>query len=379
MHAKRIPAAILAAFAPAIALATNGDQMTALSAPQAGMGGATVAVAQDALSILVNPAGMADLGMKDVRMDLGFGMLNPPRKVNGQDSGAKWYLMPSGGAAFNVNDRLYLGMAMGGVSGMGVNVPDVAAAPGYQPVVTTKAVMRFSPAVAWRLNDAIALGASLNLGYQSLALSNAGFSLPQNQQFGFGATLGATWKIAPRWQAGLAWTSKTDIKAMSYNTTLGPVGFDMDMPSSLALGLAFRPMPGLLVEADVKRIYFGDVLDRISVETPGAPYPAALAFGWSDQTVYALGVRKDLGPVSLRLGFNYGKSPIGPEDVNANLGSTAVVEKHIAFGITRRFSDKVHGNFAYTRALHHKVSSDTTGNTIEMNQNQFNLNVSYLF
>ena len=36
----------------------------------------------------------------------------------------------------------------------------------------------------------------------------------------------------------------------------------MDMPASVALGLAFKPMPGLLVEADVKRIFFSDVMDR---------------------------------------------------------------------------------------------------------------------
>src|SRR5574340_160501 len=125
--------------------ATNGDQMIAMSAAQAGMGGATVAQAQDAVTVLVNPAGMADLGMKDVRMDLGFGLLNPPREGNGQESDSGWYMMPTGAAAFNVNDRLFLGMGLGGISGMGVNVGDIyAAAPGNQPVVTTKQVFRFS-------------------------------------------------------------------------------------------------------------------------------------------------------------------------------------------------------------------------------------------
>ncbi|MFN3545456.1 MAG: OmpP1/FadL family transporter [Thiobacillus sp.] len=380
MQANRLYAALVAALVPATALATNGDQMTALSAPQAGMGGATTAFAQDALTVLVNPAGMADLGMKDVRLDFGFGLLNPPRKVNGNESDSNWYMMPTGAVAFNVNDKLFLGMGMGGVSGMGVNVPDInLPAPGNQPMVTTKQVFRFSPAAAYRVNDALTLGASLNIGYQSLALSNTNFSLPQNQQFGFGATLGATYKISPKLQAGLAWTSKTDISDMEYHTTAGKVSFDMDMPSSLAFGLAFRPMPGLLVEADIKRYNFSDVMDRIPVKGPGAPYPSVLTFGWDDQTVYAVGVKKDMGPMSFRIGFNYGKSPIGPEDVNSNLGSTAVVEKHLSFGVTRKFSDKVHGNFAYTHAFHNKVNSNTTPNSIEMYQNQYNLNVTYVF
>ncbi len=381
---KQIVAAAVSAALLALstgAHATNGDQMFALSAAQAGMGGATVAQAQDAATILVNPAGMADLGMKDVRMDLGFGLLNPPREVNGNESDSNWYLMPTGAAAFNVNDRLFLGMALSGIAGMGVNVPDInGLGPGTPPMVTTKQVFRFSPAAAFKVNEALTLGASLNIANQSLAMSNASFSLPQNQQFGFGATLGATYKINPALQAGLAYTTKTDISDMEYHTTAGKVSFDMDMPASLAVGLSFKPMPGLQVEFDVKRIFFNDVMDRITVTTPGAPYPGMLTFGWDDQTVYAIGVKKEMGPMAVSLGFNYGKSPIGTEDVNANLGSTAIIEKHLSLGLTRKFSEKVSGSFAYTHAFENDLTSSVgPANKIEISQNQYNLNISYKF
>jgi long-chain fatty acid transport protein len=368
------------------AYATNGDQMFAMSAAQAGMGGATVAQAQDAVTVLVNPAGMADLGMKDVRMDLGFGLLNPPREVNGQESDSNWYMMPTGAAVFNVNDRLFLGMGLGGISGMGVNVDDInAAMGGNQPVVTTKQVFRFSPAAAFKVNDALTLGASLNIVNQSLAMSFVGgggtqINLPQNQQFGFGATLGATYKFNPKLQAGLTWVSKTDVSDMEYNTPTGMTSFDMDMPATLAFGLAFRPMPGLLVEADVKQIFFNDVMERVSVTNPQPGMPPALAFGWDDQTVFSIGVKKEMGPMTISLGYNYGESPIGPEDVNMNLGSTAIVEHHLSFGLTRKFSDKVSGSFAYTHAFENDLTSSVAPfNTIEISQNQYNFNISYLF
>lgn len=361
--------------------ATNGDQMTAVSAAQAGMGGATVAQAQDALTVLVNPAGMADLDIKDVRFDLGFGVLNPPRKVNGQDSDSDWYMMPGGGAVFNVNDRLFLGMALGGVAGMGVNVNDIAIGlAGSQPMVTTKQVFRFTPAAAYKVNDALTLGASLNIANQSLAMANAAFQLPQNQQFGFGATLGATYKINPKLQAGLVWTSKTNMADMEYNTTAGTTSFDMDMPASVAFGLAFKPMPGLLVEADIKRIFFNDVMNSIPVTNPPAGMTSPLTFGWDDQTVYSIGVKKELGPMAISVGYNYGKSPIGTEDVNSNLGSTAIVEHHLSFGLTRKFSDKVSGSFAYTRAFKNDLTSSVgAANTIEISQNQYNMNIAYKF
>lgn len=365
--------------------------MTAMSAAQAGMGGATVAQAQDALTVLVNPAGMADLGIKDVRFDLGFGLLNPPREVNGNESDSNWYMMPGGGAVFNVNDRLFLGMALGGVAGMGVNVPDInGGGAGTPPVVTTKQVFRFTPAAAYKVNDALTLGASLNIANQSLAMSlptaiGTQVNLPQNQQFGFGVTLGATYKINPKLQAGLVWTGKTDMAEMEYNTTGGKTSFDMDMPASVAFGLAFKPMPGLLVEADVKRIFFNDVMGSIPVTNGPAGFPNPLAFGWDDQTCYVIGVKKEMGPMAISVGYNYGKSPIGTEDVNYNLGSTAIVEHHLSFGLTRKFNDKVSGSFAYTHAFENEVVSSVPApvsgaiNTLKISQNQFNMNIAYKF
>lgn len=389
MKFNRLSAAVLAAFVPAAAFATNGDQMTALSAPTAAMGGATVAAPRDALTVLYNPAGLGHMvgaeegkGIEEVRMDFGFGLLHPPRKVNGQDSDSNYYLMPSGAVAFKVNDKLYLGMGMGGVSGMGVNVPDIAPAPGNQPMVTTKQVFRISPGAAFKVNEALTLGASLNVGYQSLAISNATFSLPQNQQFGFGGTLGAIYKINGRLQAGFAYTSKTNMSEMEYNHATGKVSFDMDMPASYAIGLAFKPSDTLLVEFDIKRIQFSDVMGNVPVtQAAGGPIPGGLlTYGWEDQTVYAIGVRKIVNDkTTVMAGFNYGKSPIGPEDVNSNLGSTAVVEKHLSLGVTRKLGKHVRGNVAYTHAFNNKVTSNTTTNSIEMSQDQLNLNVTYVF
>lgn len=387
MRQTHLSAAVLAALIPTAALATNGDQMIALSAPTAAMGGATVAAPRDALTVLYNPAGLAHLvgaeegkGIEEVRVDFGFGLLHPPRKVNGVESDSNWYLMPTGALALKANDRLYFGMGMGGVSGMGVNVDDIAPLAGNQPMVTTKQVFRLSPGAAFRVNDKLTLGASLNIGYQSLAMANANFSLPQNQQFGFGASLGAIYKVNDRVQLGASYISKTNISAMEYNTPAGKVSFDMDMPASFALGAAFKLSDTLLIEADVKRIQFSDVMGSIPVTSPDAPYPNVLNFGWDDQTVFALGVRKIVNDkMTVLAGFNYGKSPIGPEDVPNNLGSTAVVEKHLSLGVTRKLGKHVRGNVAYTHAFHNKVTSTAGTQSIEMEQDQLNFNITYVF
>ncbi len=386
-------AASLAAFAPHAA-ATNGDHMVGLSAIQNGMAGAVVAAPQEATTVLVNPAGMAELAIKDVRFDLGVGLFNPPRQINGFDSDSELYMMPTGAVALRVNDKLTLGMGLGGISGMGVDFPDTMVAPGNQSLVTTKQFFKVSPGFAYRVNDSVSIGATVNLNYQSLALSGFSpggrFDLPQNQVFGWGVTAGLIWKLSPALQLGAAWSSKQNMSAFEWNTpttptsTGGKITLDMDAPQAFTIGLAWKPMPGLLIEGDIKRIGYSDVLGTVAFARPAGyagAVPAAMPFGWSNQTIYALGIQKDIGDkMQVRVGFNYGKSPIGPEDVNANLGSLAVVEKHLSLGISRKFSDKVMGSISYIHAFNNSVTSNVAPfNTIELKQNLVNMQVSYQF
>lgn len=374
--------------------ATNGDQMIGVTATQWGMAGAVVAAPQDAGTIMTNPAGLAELGMKDVRFDMGFGLLNPPREANGVESDSDYYLIPSGAVAFNVNDRLYLGMGMAGLSGMGVDFDDImTATPGAQAMVTTKQFYKIAPGFGFKVNDKLSVGAAFNIDYQSLALSNAQFSLPQNQVYGFGATAGLIYKLNDRMQVGASWISKQNMDEFKWNTsatgappvptTGGEISMTMDGPQQFALGFAFKPMPGLLIEADVKHIQFSDVLDTIAVSRPAGytgTVPASFNFGWDDQTVFALGVQKEINPkTTVRVGFNYGESPIGPEDVKNNIGSLAVTEMHLSVGVTRKLSDKVSGSLSYMHAFHNDITSTDGTTKIELEQNIVNAQISYLF
>jgi long-chain fatty acid transport protein len=365
------------------ALATNGDQMLGVTATQWGMAGAVVAAPQDTGTVMTNPAGLAELGMKDVRFDMGFGSLNPPRKANGFESGSDYYLIPAGSVAFNVNDRLFLGMGMAGFSGMGVDFADTSAAAGNQPVVTTKQFYKIAPGFGFKVNDQLSVGAALNIDYQSLAMSNAAYSLPQNQVYGYGLTAGLIYKVNDRFQVGAAWISKQNMNEFKWNTAAGEIAMTMDAPQQFTLGAAFKPMPGLLVEADIKRIAFSDVLDAVAVRRPAGyagPIPASFNFGWSDQTVYSIGIQKTLDPkTTLRAGFNYGKSPIGAEDVKSNIGSLAVTEKHLSLGVTRKLGEKVEGSLSYAHAFHNDITSTDGTTRIELEQNIVNLQLSYKF
>lgn len=375
----RLSVAMALGIISAPSFATNGDQMLGVTAMQWGMAGAHTAAPQDAATVLTNPAGLADLSMQEFRADFGFGILNPPRKVNDQESDSDYYLMPAGALAYRPNEKLTLGMGMAGLSGMGVDFPDTQPAPGFQSIVTTKQFYKIAPGFGYRVNDKLALGAALNIDYQSLALATPLFQLPQNQVYGFGATFGLTYKPNPLFTIGAAYTTKQEMDEFKWNTTAGTYGMTLDAPPIFSVGLAFKPMPGLLIEADIKHIAFSDVLDKVAFKTPAGM--GQMNFGWSDQTVFAIGVQKQVNPkTTVRAGFNYGESPIGPEDVDSNIGSLAVTEAHLTLGLTRQLGQRLFGSLSYAHAFHNEVTSNSgSGNKIELEQNVVNLQMSYRF
>lgn len=200
--------------------------------------------------------------------------------------------------------------------------------------------------------------------------------LPQNQVYGFGFTLGAIYKINDVLNFGASYISEQSMSEFEWNTTAGAYSMTMDAPQSLAIGLAYQPGNGLLVEADIKYIGFSDVLDKVDLDTPAGP--SVMNFGWDDQVVFALGVQQQINDkTTLRAGFNYAESPIGEEDVNNNIGSLAVTESHVSVGATRKLGKRVEGSVSYLHAFNNEIKSDTTPNVIELEQNVINFQISY--
>ena len=280
-----------------------------------------------------------------------------------------------------MNDRLYLGFGMAAQSGFGVDFADVAPLAGNQPVVTTKGFFRLSPTAAYKVNDKLSVGGSINIGFQSLALSNSMFNFPQNQQFGLGMSLGAVYHINDKLQLGASWVSKTDMSDHEYNTVDGKFSVELDIPQKLALGLAYKPDNSLLMEANIKWINFSDTMDSLAIGRPPGyvgTVPPALMLGWDDQTVIALGVQKTINPrTDIRMGVNYGASPIEENDVDNNIGSLAIPEWHLSLGATRRISKSVSGSISYTHAFENELTSSTSPNRIGIEQNILYLQVAY--
>jgi len=304
-----------------------------------------------------------------------LGVLNPPRKITSPtgtttESNSNYYLGMGNGFVGKVSDKLFIGMAAGGVSGMGVDFPSTTLPQGIA-VVSKKGLLKITPTVAYKPIENLTIGVSLHIGQQSLALKNPNFTMPQTEAWGFGGAFGIIYHILPNLQAGLSYISKMDIAEYEFNGTTtmrvdstgdyglneGVYKMDMDSPQQLAFGLAFRPMPKLLIAADVKWNNFSDVMDEIELKTPaGTVMP--ITFGWDDQMVYALGIEFMPKPdLCIKTGYNYGATPIGEEDVNSNIGAIAVVEHHVSIGISKKWNETCTSTLSYTHGFHNELES----------------------
>ncbi len=358
-------------------MATNGDQMLGVSAMQWARGGAIVASPTDAPSVIYNPAAAAALDVDGIAFDLGSGLLHAERSITNPmistDSDSENYFAVGAGVVGKISDKLYFGLAAGGVSGLGTDFAKSIGDDEVTAVVTTKGLLKLTPTIAYKPTDKLSIGFSPQIGYQTLALSSPKFDMPQTGEFGFGASIGAVYEVSDAVQVGASYTSETNISEYEFHGQFdadGPMPgadpvsgtylFDMDAPATAAFGVAFTPFGDfLLVEADVKWIGFSDVMDSIDLKDAAGNVVDTIAFGWEDQIVYSLGVEvSPIDGVTLRLGYNYGETGIDPEDVQFNLGAVATIEHHLSLGVTKQWTPNLMSTLSYTHGFENSVTGD---------------------
>jgi long-chain fatty acid transport protein len=305
---------------PFSAYATNGYFLIGYGAKSRSMGGVGVAYAQDGLAAAANPAGMADAGVSTMRIDFGGEFFNPPRSVvhsstelgthdspipyvTDEKSGSNEFLIPSFGAIYKFNRKLYLGMA---VIGNGANTRYHQTVPGNPTCVngdtsggtgsyffnfncnadsTTVGVqllqMQMLPSVAFVVNKHNTVGASLAIGVQTFraygigAFQDLGFASSKKNvsgegndwSYGAGVRLGWLGKFFDdRLSLGVNYSSRVFMSKFEKYKNLFAEHGDFDIPENYTIGLAYKVTPKLTVAADIERINYSDIA---SVAHPG--------------------------------------------------------------------------------------------------------------
>ena len=245
----------------------GGVMLYQIGSPDVGLSAAGYAArAQDASTVFTNPAGMSRLdksqilaGMQALYGDVEFNP-NSATSVSGTDGGVAIGWMP-GGSAFIVqklNQDFSVGLGLLSYFGLMQSFDDNWVGR-YYVQESMLIGMTFTPAVSYRVNNWLYLGAGLNIMYglldDQVAINNIGDARPDGQlkyddsEWGYGANLGILVEPKLGTRFGLTYLSevKLDFSAVPEFSGLGP-GLEAVLSSkglttsSLDLGLMVPQM-----------------------------------------------------------------------------------------------------------------------------------------
>jgi len=383
---------VAAMFIAVNANATNGMRMIGFGPVQDSMGGVSVGLPLDAASILTNPAGMSVL---PGRIDFGASYFKPSvdYKATGGANGAEidsdrgGSPVPAFGLIVPLGDKFKFGVGAYGVAGMGV---DYSANLYGSVTYTSYSQMRFAPALSYKINDIVSVGAALNVMYATMEFNAASaFSqLPHMgaSSLGYGATIGVLVKPTDMIQIGLAYETKSFFQDFSFNTSAGEDKIEFDQPEIATIGIGIKPVKDLLIGFDIEWINWSETNGQnLPKYTTNSSSAMPWNLNWSDQFVYKLGVQYTVNPtVVLRAGYNYGKMPLDSNRAFENIAFPAVSEHHFTAGMGINFNKQFTLNIGGMYSPSAKIDGSNMTQGIssydtEMSQYSLDMGVTYTF
>lgn len=391
---------------PSLAYATNGYSPMGYGMKTEGMGGASIALPQDALAAANNPAGMVMVGD---RIDFGLTLFQPKRgadisgnicgpgcSLNGSydGNGKSLFLIPSFGYNKMMSADTSLGVSVYGNGGMNTqyNANPFKPFGAVGPAGIDMMQLFIAPTWSTKLNPSNAVGVSLNLAYQAFSAtglqpfdnpffsSHPGFvtNTGKDSSTGYGLKLGWTGEISPIVTLGATYQTKTKMSKFSKYSGLFAEQGGFDIPSSFGVGIAVKAMPTTTVAFDVVRTNYSDAR---SVSNPFV-FPTNIGavngagFGWQDMTTYKLGVSYVYTPqLTLRAGYNHNSQQIASTQTLMNILAPGVVQDHLSLGATWTLADKSELTLAYIHAFKKTVNGALNSIPAAMGGGQANINM----
>jgi long-chain fatty acid transport protein len=380
---------LLAAAATLTALpawAGNGHVLHGIGAVNSAMGGAGVALPNDALGALhLNPALLVDLPGNNFEFSAEYNKAkNAVESQAGPFSGrteeaGDTALVPAFGySQHKADSRFAYGMGFLGMAGFGADYPQTNTNPllapqpqGFGRVYSNYQLMRVPTSLAWKLNDALSIGVSLNVARAALTADPAGFAAPDcsgpagpcfvpsvngDSSWGYGASVGVRYAINPTFALGAAYNSEMDFQDFEWNSAVAnpnlptfgqarKIRLQLNFPETIVAGIAITPGEKLAIALDGKMISyestegFGDVL------------------GFEDINVIALGVQyKATERFTLRAGYNKADNPIPAERTFFTVATPAIFEDHYTLGVGVQATDTMQLNLTYYRVPENRIS-----------------------
>jgi long-chain fatty acid transport protein len=415
--------AMASALLSSAAWATDGYFPHGYGMKALGMGGASVAMTDNAFAGANNPATAAFSGN---RYELGVNLFMPDRGasrtgaqgiyagMNGDaDSGSRNFLIPEFGYNRQISPEMAVGLTVYGNGGMntdysatgfncGPNATNMLC--GSTKLGVNLMQLIVAPTLAYKLSEVSAIGVSPLLVYQQFSASGlqafAGNSAWTGQatystnttdngndsSTGLGVRLGYTTALSDRVRVGASYSPKTNMSKFKKYSQLFADGGDFDIPENYALGGTLQVTSNLLMAMDYQRINYSKVKAVGNSMMQGGALGASNGpgFGWSDVDVIKLGVEwKYNSKLTLRGGYNHTNNPVSGANVTFNIIAPGVIKEHYTVGGTYALDGTSELTLAYMYAPKNTVTGTSalsqTPETIRMSQQSLGVQYGWKF
>lgn len=373
--------ALGAALLPA-AHATNGYFPHGFGIKAQGMGGASIATANDAFAGVNNPASAVFAGS---RMELGAALFMPDRAMSrtnvpaafgpafgaAETSGRTAFLIPEFGYNAVLSQRLAVGISVYGNGGMNTSYPggntlcptgpSTPPAAGLNPLCGQGKLgvdlmqLIVAPTVAYKLNEQHAVGISpllvlqrfeaygaqgfANQSQNPSALSNNG----KDTSRGLGIRLGYMGKLSDTVSVGASYSPKTSMSRFNKYAGLFAEQGKFNIPANYGVGAAFQVTPAVQLAVDYTRINYSKVpaIGNPAMSLSPMGSDAGGGFGWKDVETVKVGVQWQMNDkTTLRVGVNRGTNPVTGAHITPNIMAPGVMTTHLTLGGTYQLTPK---------------------------------------
>ncbi|MFH0955960.1 MAG: outer membrane protein transport protein [Candidatus Falkowbacteria bacterium] len=335
------------------AMAGAENSINGVGARAKAMGGAGIAIADDASAFYANPALLAYSGnFAQAGGDYivnSFTYKSPAsQKIDSKTSGN---FVPLAGVNYKANSRLAVGF--------GVNTPNVFCADFKDSMnfYSKISLTNIAPAIAYKITDNLALGLSIKAGYgkvkltQPVQIAPGVFSRMDTDADGWGYSgqIGLSWKAATWLNIGAMYQTKTKV-SLDGHSNLGMVGrsdmsADFYFPGYYGVGVGIN-LGNWLIAADVTRSDYGST-DQVNIDYKTWS-KSTLALNWEDNTIYSFGVEYKLADSwRLRGGLGYQDRVIPDSTINPAMPDMNGWSVSGGFGYRNK---KIGVDFAYLHA-----------------------------
>jgi long-chain fatty acid transport protein len=324
------------------------------------------AVAEDASTIFFNPAGMSLL--PDRQLVVAGHLVKPSMEFSGTvtpDIGGSqggdagdWALIPNAYFAYRLTPDVHLGLGLNSPFGLKTEY-DSDWIGRTQAIKSEVKAINLNPSIAYKVNEALSLGAGVSvqridatLTNQVHPLANTSLIEIEGDDYGWGFNLGALWQFTPNTRVGVAYRSEIDFTLEGSATVTnfplvpgGPVTADITLPDSASLSLFHKLSAKWDLLADVTWTGWSD-FDKLAIYRTSGVLLSSTPENWDDILRYSLGATWHMSErLSLRSGVAYDEAPVSDVDRTPRIPDGA--RTWIAFGGQYRLSEQGALDFGY--------------------------------